>query len=1035
MQTFMVSLFTCSISMSALALLYIALMPLIAKHYSEKGRYYAWLIIVIGLIIPFRPQWGNAIVKVDMPASTAAPIVTIGYRAPVSIPIQMPISKPMDGSAPMSAASNIPWWQIVLVVWLIGLLVFLAYNIVRHYRFLKIANRWSKKATGDTLTLLQNLKTDMGIAKQIELIQSPCVSSPMMIGFVKPRILLPSEALAQDELRFILKHELVHHKRRDLLYKYLVLAATAIHWFNPVVYLLAKAVGVLCEMSCDAEVVRNTDADTRQSYSETIIGIVKYKSNFTTALSTNFYGGKRGMKNRITSIMDPNKKKVGIAIIIMAIVITLGTGIVIFAQVNENTSNKTVLQKVTGLLDEPSDHVEEVLRDNNISYTAVNISSNPIMAGGDPHWDAYDLVCADGTTYVIILRKSLYDKSYDDFAAILDHEGRLIHGLIDNGVTPALFKNGEYIFSEPPSDSDIFEENDSSMLIQPKIAAGRSEFGNEDIVGYLNIPDTSIQYYVTQAKDNEFYMGHDIYKTQSETGWIFLDYENDFSRIDKNIIIYGHNPDDDIMFHGLRSYLTEDYAQSHRYFYLTTQSWNSGYEVFAVLLTDISFSYNRVLIDDSQFGSILDTMNKESLYDFGVDVTTDDRILTLSTYLNPNGPGDPSRIIVVGKLMGSCEEVPLSPIPLSEKTIDTLTAVPATTAEVEPASSSGMIISADASQLAYEQRIPEFFALCNNWEFMNEAYNNNFFVTLEEPVVSDSNGLTLALNRYILTGERSVFRFRVGGMPEDKISTKFDTKAGTYKSNIYSPPVQVNLKLKDGKGKTIFDSNTDISLNSMLYETEDGVFLELTIGEKNNSNWGEHLLEIPDILKIEIDKVAFIAADAVGGQWEFTLPVDDMFKDIKPLYYEVTNPVYCIENGIYIDKFYSTATATRMKLTIDNSKNSIVQSKLDNDVFLFKDLKTHRDKIPYEQKLFVEVNGEQLFETAESIPYEGYKGEKSFTWTRFVSDYYWTQKTDKETQFFMYLPPLYFVNAENVTVRILDESRNPIEVNLRLIKS
>jgi beta-lactamase regulating signal transducer with metallopeptidase domain len=99
--------------------------------------------------------------------------------------------------------------------------------------------------------------------------------------------------LAHDELRFIIKHELVHYKRKDLLYKYLVLAATAIHWFNPVVHLISKAIDVLCEISCDAEVIRNTSADTRKKYSEAIIGVAMYQIKQKTALSTNFNGGKK----------------------------------------------------------------------------------------------------------------------------------------------------------------------------------------------------------------------------------------------------------------------------------------------------------------------------------------------------------------------------------------------------------------------------------------------------------------------------------------------------------------------------------------------------------------------------------------------------------------------------------------------------------------------------------------------------------------------------------------------------------------------
>jgi beta-lactamase regulating signal transducer with metallopeptidase domain len=331
MQDFMIMLLICSVTMSALALLYMMATPLLAKYYSEKGLYYAWFVIVIGLIFPFRPQWDSAIVKVDIPIERTMNIAQIGGETPATIPMTMPI----DTVALSPGAFSISWWQIGFAVWLAGMLVFLAYHIIKHYYCMKMAQRWSENITNEqVLTLFQSLKEEMGITQKIELYLCSSVGSPMMIGFIKPRIFLPTISFAQDELRFILKHELVHHKRKDLLYKYLVLVVAAIHWFNPVVYLVVKAINELCEMSCDTEVVKGADADTRQHYSETIIGVVKYRSNLQTVLSTHFYGGKKGMKNRISSIMDTSKKKAGSAIICMAIVITIGTGFAFAATAN-----------------------------------------------------------------------------------------------------------------------------------------------------------------------------------------------------------------------------------------------------------------------------------------------------------------------------------------------------------------------------------------------------------------------------------------------------------------------------------------------------------------------------------------------------------------------------------------------------------------------------------------------------------------------------------------------------------------------------
>ena len=332
MQSFMITLLICSGVMSILGLAYMAATPFLSKHYSEKGCYYAWLIIVVGLIIPFRPQWGNALVKVEVPSNAPTAIVqmngeaSINYLAPITL---SPIENIVVADTTASSL-NFSRWHISTAVWLAGLLMFLIYHGIKHNRFTKMVRRWSKNITDENiLSLLQCLKSEMEITRQMHIYLCPFVSSPMMIGIIKPKILLPTVELAQDELCFILKHELMHYKRKDLLYKYLILGATALHWFNPVVFLIAKAVNVLCETSCDTEILQGEDMDTRQFYGETIIDVVKYQSNLKTVLSTTFYGGKNSMNKRISSIMDTRKKKTGVIIIALVLTLAVGTGFVI----------------------------------------------------------------------------------------------------------------------------------------------------------------------------------------------------------------------------------------------------------------------------------------------------------------------------------------------------------------------------------------------------------------------------------------------------------------------------------------------------------------------------------------------------------------------------------------------------------------------------------------------------------------------------------------------------------------------------------
>jgi len=225
--------------MSVLALLYMACTPLLGMRYSEKGRYYAWLIILVGLIIPFRPQWGNSLVSVELPTDTPQIIVqTVGNAPNIIFPTinilpldsvstnMSPVSDVVSSGTLVDTTLDVSWWQVAMLIWLVGLIVFIAYQSIKHYRFRKMIRRWSTIVTDEWIVKsLDSLKEEMGIIQQIPIYLCKSVGSPMLMGITNSRILLPTIDLAHDEMCFILKHELVHHKRKDILYKILILIA------------------------------------------------------------------------------------------------------------------------------------------------------------------------------------------------------------------------------------------------------------------------------------------------------------------------------------------------------------------------------------------------------------------------------------------------------------------------------------------------------------------------------------------------------------------------------------------------------------------------------------------------------------------------------------------------------------------------------------------------------------------------------------------------------------------------------------------
>ncbi len=327
MQNFLTVLLNCSISMSLIILVFIAITPILKKKYAAKWRYYAWLVIVIGLIFPFRPHIDTAFIQIDVPVPQTTVLQNNEIEYIVQDNTKTSSYESVDSTMGTQNSTAISWYQLAILIWVLGAFGVITYHTIRHRRFISMVNRWSEDITNRQVTgTLQKLKKEMGISDQVDVKVCSCITSSMLIGFFKHVILLPATQITSNDLTLILRHELVHLKRKDLWFKLLVLVSIGLHWFNPVVYIMAMVISRQCEISCDEAVLEGASFRQRKQYGETIINASRSEAKLKTVLSTNFYGGKRSMKNRIISIMDSKKKKSGIAIVCMSIFATIGIG-------------------------------------------------------------------------------------------------------------------------------------------------------------------------------------------------------------------------------------------------------------------------------------------------------------------------------------------------------------------------------------------------------------------------------------------------------------------------------------------------------------------------------------------------------------------------------------------------------------------------------------------------------------------------------------------------------------------------------------
>lgn len=170
---------------------------------------------------------------------------------------------------------------------------------------------------------------------------------------------------------------------------------------------------------------------------------------------------------------------------------------------------------------------------------------------------------------------------------------------------------------------------------------------NSDVIGYLEIPDTTISYPVIQTKDNpDFYLTHDFDKNYSFYGTPYLSAYCDLEKSD-NLIIYGHNINGGRMFGALTQYKSEKVYKKHKYVYFTTAK-KDKYEIFAVIsVNKYSFPYWQFVMaqDEKDYDEFVDKVKQYSLYDTGITPKYGDKLITLSTC--DNSRGNDYRFVVV----------------------------------------------------------------------------------------------------------------------------------------------------------------------------------------------------------------------------------------------------------------------------------------------------------------------------------------------------------------------------------------------------
>ena len=162
---------------------------------------------------------------------------------------------------------------------------------------------------------------------------------------------------------------------------------------------------------------------------------------------------------------------------------------------------------------------------------------------------------------------------------------------------------------------------------------------NSDVVAYIKVNNTNIEYPIVKTSNNNFYLNHSFDKSKNSRGWIFADYKNKFDNTDKNIVIYGHNMRDESMFGSLKNILNEEWynnAENKNITFLTEKG-NYIYKVFSIYKIESEDYYIKTNFkNDEDYEKFLNTIKSRSIKNFDINLNINDKIITLSTCANNN---------------------------------------------------------------------------------------------------------------------------------------------------------------------------------------------------------------------------------------------------------------------------------------------------------------------------------------------------------------------------------------------------------------
>ncbi|MBD5449639.1 MAG: peptidase, M56 family protein [Lachnospiraceae bacterium] len=418
MSNLMKIVISLSFSGSILAVLMFGLKFFFRNRVSKRWQYYLWLIVVLRLLLPFSPRTsfvGTMFSKIDSittqstltePLQQAGTITQPAVNDDGMVYELMHDKDSTGGSGFLSSDIFKFGLENMWYVWFMIAGFMLVRKVTIYQSFVRYVKA-GKTEVSDPVLLnrLAQVAENAGIKRQVELYTNNLVSSPLLIGFLHPCIVLPTTDMAEEAFDYTILHELTHFKHGDMFYKWLVQLTVCLHWFNPLVYFMCRDIGRLCEFACDEAVIKYLDKDGRQKYGDTLINSLGIGGTYKNSLaSVTLSENGIILKERMERIMDYKRmsKKSTIAMILVTIFLGVGAvmiGAYLYTDRNADSINAEKLEAYAEENRISSDMQEQLPEFPQTVYVGDRVCR--IRAGAGEEFDVVGLL-AEGEELIIL---------------------------------------------------------------------------------------------------------------------------------------------------------------------------------------------------------------------------------------------------------------------------------------------------------------------------------------------------------------------------------------------------------------------------------------------------------------------------------------------------------------------------------------------------------------------------------------------------------------------------------------------------------